>query len=287
MISSRSRIAYLWYLLTWVILLSFVVITYHLITESDIFRLSPGTWNIVDNAYTTLRWLLVTAIIANLVSLWMREIKYGFWGDHLFIRKFLPTIKFIVILLIWIIGWFIILENLHIDTSKLLTGAWIWWAIFALASKDIIANLLGSLSIILSKTFEIGDTIKIKWIEGIVEEINLNYTKVMSNEWKVIYIPNRTLNTESLENLTRRRLYLYTYRVPFKKTIGEPEKIKDMLMYIEWKMSEYSPIGIEIKTEIPNANDFVYIFEVKIPEENEEFDREIREFLIPYIFPKA
>lgn len=45
-------------------------------------------------------------------------------------------------------------------------------------------------------------------------------------------------------------------------------------------------MSIDITSEIPNANDFVYIFTVKIPEESEEFDREIREFLIPYIFPK-
>jgi small-conductance mechanosensitive channel len=108
----------------------------------------------------------------------------------------------------------------------------------------------------------------------------------MSTEGKVVYIPNRTLNTENLENITRRRFYLYSYKVPFKKTIGDPEKIKDMLMLIEGKISEYSPIAVEVKTEIPNANDFVYIFEVKVPEENTDFDKEIREFLIPYIFPK-
>jgi hypothetical protein len=38
-------------------------------------------------------------------------------------RKFLPTIKFIVISIVWVIGGFIILESLQIDTSKLLTGA--------------------------------------------------------------------------------------------------------------------------------------------------------------------
>ncbi len=138
----------------------------------------------------------------------------------------------------------------------------------------------------MSKTFEIGDTIKIKWVEGIVEEINLNYTKIMNTEGKVVYIPNRTLNTEQLENLTRRRFYLYSYKVPFKKSIGDPESIRDMLMIIEWKIGEYAPIEIEIKTEIPNANDFVYIFDVKVPEKNDDFDREIRGFLIPYIFPK-
>jgi small-conductance mechanosensitive channel len=139
----------------------------------------------------------------------------------------------------------------------------------------------------MSKTFEIGDTIRIKNIEGIVEEINLNYTKVMDINGKVVFIPNRTLNTENLENLTRRRFFVYTYKVPFKKGMGDPDKIKDSIMFIEGKIGEYAPISITITTEIPNANDFVYVFEVKVPEADEEFDKEIQEFLIPFIFPRG
>jgi hypothetical protein len=59
-----------------------------------------------------------------------------------------------------------------------------------------------------------------------------------------------------------------------------------MLMMIEWKISEYDPIDISISTEIPNANDFVYLFEVQMPEENKDFEREVRDYLVPFIFPK-
>ena len=104
---------------------------------------------------------------------------------------------------------------------------------------------------------------------------------------KVVFIPNRTLNTENLENLTRRRFFVYTYKVPFKKGIGDADKIKDSIMFIEGKIGEYAPISITITTEIPNANDFVYVFEVKVPEADEEFDKEIQEFLIPFIFPRG
>lgn len=134
--------------------------------------------------------------------------------------------------------------------------------------------------------FEIGDTIRVKWHEGVVEEITMSYTKIMNTEWKVVYIPNKIISAESLENLTRRRFYLYTFRIPFKKTIGHPEVIKDMLMLIEGKISEYDPIDISISSEIPNANDFVYVFEVQMPEENRDFEKEIREYLVPFIFPK-
>ncbi len=138
----------------------------------------------------------------------------------------------------------------------------------------------------MSKTFEIGETIRVKNLEGIVEEINLNYTKIMSTEGKVVFMPNRVLNTEQIENLSRRRFYLYTFKIPFKKSCWDPENVKDSLMIIEWKINEYDPISLIITTEIPNATDFVYILSVDMPEENSDFEREIREFLIPYIFPK-
>lgn len=138
----------------------------------------------------------------------------------------------------------------------------------------------------MSKTFEIGETIRVKNLEGIVEEINLNYTKIMSTEGKVVFMPNKVLNTEQLENLSRRRFYVYTFKVPFKKTCGDPEIVRDTLMLIEGKIAEYSPINVTISTEIPNANDFVYVISVNIPEESEEFEKDIQNFLIPYIFPK-
>jgi small-conductance mechanosensitive channel len=115
----------------------------------------------------------------------------------------------------------------------------------------------------------------------------MNYTKVMSSEGKVVYIPNKVITAENVENLTRRRYFVYTYRVPFKKTIGDPKEVKNILNIIEGKLSEYAPIEIKITSDIPNANDFVYIFTVKVPEEDNEYDREIREFLVPFIFPEA
>ncbi len=138
----------------------------------------------------------------------------------------------------------------------------------------------------MSKTFEIGETIRVKNLEGIVEEINLNYTKIMSDEGKVVFMPNRALNTEQIENLSRRRFYVYIFKIPFKKACGDPDSVSDTLMLIEWKIMEYAPISVDITTEIPNATDFVYSIKVDMPEKNEDFSREMRNFLIPFIFPR-
>lgn len=281
-----SRVIHFWYLLTWTILLSFTIIIYHAVTESSRFQIAPGTLTLIDRGYICVRWFFIIAIIANIVSLIFREIKTNFWSEHLAIRKFLPTVRFTVITLIWAVWLFFILDAIDINTTGLLTGAGIGWAIFVLASKDIIANLLGSISIIMSKTFEIGETIRIKWVEGIVEEISLSYTKIMSTEGKLIYMPNKILNSEQLENLTRRRFFSYVYYIPFKKAWGDPKTIKETLKIIEEKIDRYSPIEVKIRTEFPNQLDCAYVFTINLPEENLEFEREIREFLIPYIFIK-
>jgi small-conductance mechanosensitive channel len=250
------------------------------------FHFTPEARTYIDNIYKMTFGMIVTAMVASAVNIVFREIKYSFGADHLIIRKFLPTLRFTTLLLIWIVWWFLILESLHINTDGLLAWAWIGWALFAIASRDIIANLLGSLSIILSKMFEIGDSIRVKWHEGVVEEITMSYTKIMNTEGKVVYIPNKIISIESLENLSRRRFYLYNFKVPFKKAIWQPDIVKDMLMLIEGKLSEYDPIDIKIYSEIPNANDFVYVFEVQMPEENRDFERKIRDYLVPFIFPK-
>lgn len=126
-----------------------------------------------------------------------------------------------------------------------------------------------------------------KNIEGIVEEITLNYTKIMSEKGEVIFIPNKILNNEQIENITRRRFVLYTYKVPFKKSGIDGMQVKENLMIIEGKINEYAPIEVIINTEIPNAVDFVYVIQIKLPEESEEFDREMREFLMPFIFSNS
>ncbi len=283
----NSRSTYLWFLLTWWVCLSFVIVVYHFITETHLFRFHADTLTWIDRTYLCIRGLIIIAIITEIMSLMFHEIKYIFGMEHLMFRKFLPTIRFLTIFITWVAGIFIILENIGINTSGLLAGAGIGGAIFALASKDIISNLLGSVFIIMSRIFDIGETIRVKNTEGIVEEITLNYTKIMSESGQVVFIPNRILNVEQIENITRRRFIVYKYKIPFKKSGTDPMEIRDRLMIIEGKINEYAPISTEITTEIPNANDFMYCIEVKLPEENEEFDREIRTFLIPYIFSEG
>lgn len=103
---------------------------------------------------------------------------------------------------------------------------------------------------------------------------------------EVVFIPNRLIYTETLENISRRRFYDYTYRIPFKKQ-SNVDDIKTRMRLIESKIASYDPIEVLYDTEIPNAVDLVYKITIMLPEENEKFDDDMRHFLMEHIFIEA
>ena len=77
--------------------------------------------------------------------------------------------------------------------------------VIALAAKDSVENLFGSLTILFDMPFALGDWVKIDKIEGTVEEINLRSTRLRTAEDTVIHLPNANLIRASVENVGSRR----------------------------------------------------------------------------------
>lgn len=103
---------------------------------------------------------------------------------------------------------------------------------------------------------------------------------------EVVFIPNRLIYTETLENISRRRFFDYIYRIPFRKQ-SDMNDIRTRMRIIEGKIASYDPIEVTYDTEIPNAVDLVYKITILLPEENEVFDTEMRHFLMEHIFIEA
>ncbi len=281
-----KSIAHLWYFISSILFLFFIIITYHTLLSGDVIRLSPTIWKYIDKTYIFICWIVWIGMVSNIISFFFHEIKHIFFLEHAAIKKFLPLINVLMLMAVWGIWLSFALEAIGINTGNLLTGAGIWWLMFVFAGRDIIANLFGSFMMIMSKKFEIGDLIHVKGIEGIVEEVTLDHTKIMGNDGKVVYIPNKIIIMEQLENLTRRRFFTYNYQIPFKKDGRSAKSIRDALMMIDGKISTQTPISVTVRSENTNASDFVYFYTIALPEENAEFDREMQNFLIDFIFPK-
>lgn len=78
-----------------------------------------------------------------------------------------------------------------------------------MAMKDNLSNFAGGVMILLNKPFRLGDTISAQGADGVVREIGILYTVLLTGDNRTIYLPNGPLSTGTIVNVTaqpRRRL---------------------------------------------------------------------------------
>jgi len=110
------------------------------------------------------------------------------------------ALKTIIIL----IGFLLWLENIGIHVGTLMASLGIGGLAIALASQDMLKNLLGSIMILIDKPYEIGQRIVAKGHDGMVEEIGLRSTRIRLFSGHQVIIPNDDMARADIENIGRR-----------------------------------------------------------------------------------
>jgi len=74
----------------------------------------------------------------------------------------------------------------------------------ALAARETLANLLGSLIIMFEKPFAIGQQVKVKDVEGTVEKVGFRSTQIRTLYDSLVTIPSSQLVNSTIDNLELR-----------------------------------------------------------------------------------
>jgi len=150
--------------------------------------------------------------LVDVIALYFEKIAQE--SDNKFDDILVPLIKKSGKFLVIAIGTVAIGDSLALDMKGILTGLGIGGLAFALAAKDTLGNVFGSLTVLLDRPFRIGDWVNIGGIEGTVEEVGLRSTRIRTSYDSLITIPNGTLTNAHVDNYGQRR-----YR-RFRTTIG-------------------------------------------------------------------
>ncbi len=99
-----------------------------------------------------------------------------------------------------LVAFVVALQNIGYSVAGLLAGLGIGGLALALAAQDTVANLFGSVMILLDRPFRVGDWIKGQDFEGTVEEIGFRSTRVRTFPKTLITVPNKQMANVVIDN---------------------------------------------------------------------------------------
>lgn len=121
--------------------------------------------------------------------------------DDLLVPLLTKSLKFAAVCL----GLVICVNAFDLKVVGLLGGLGIGGMALAFASQDAIANVFGSLTVLLDRPFEVGDWIVSEGVEGTVESVGFRSTRVRTFYNSLITLPNSRFTNSAVDNMGQRQ----------------------------------------------------------------------------------
>ncbi len=154
-------------------------------------------------------------------------------------------------------GALFVAHSLTFDVGSILAGLGIGGVAVALAAKDTISNLFGSVTVILDRPFHVGDLIVLeKGVEGTVEQVGFRSTRLRTPHHSLITMPNSLLANIAIDNYGMRKLR--RFKTIIQLDINNPiDKVEEFINQIKYAVQIHSLIEKENVNNIVALNDIV------------------------------
>lgn len=143
-------------------------------------------------------------------------------------------------------GIVFVAHNIGVNVGSLLAGLGLGGLAFALAAKDTVENLFGSITVLVDRPFRVGDWITIDGsIDGTVESLGLRSTRVRTFYNSVITVPNSMLIRQPVDNYGARQyrrwrtMLSVTYDTPPEKIEAFCEGIRELVRLHPYTRKDY------------------------------------------------
>lgn len=141
---------------------------------------------------------------------------------------------------------FVVGVILGIQASAFLTLVGAIGIAVGLALQGSLSNFAGGILILLFKPFKIGDEITIDNLTGIVERIDILYTRIRTFDGKMITIPNGKVSNSSVENgstFAERRVDIIL-NIPFAQDVDQLRQIITLALAQHPKVLSDRPVQL-------------------------------------------
>ena len=135
---------------------------------------------------------------------------------------------------------FIVIRELNYDLTALFGAAGVVGIIIGVASQTSIGNIISGLFLVSEKSFELGDVVRIGDKTGTVYSIDLLSIKIKTYENLLIRIPNQTVISTELVNVTKFPIR----RLEFQIGVAYKEDLRKVKAVLE-NVARNNPLCLE------------------------------------------
>ena len=156
-------------------------------------------------------------------------------SDNKFDDQLVPIVEKTIKVSIWVFTFLIIFDNIGFDIWSLLTGLGIGGLALAMAAKDTLANVFGSITIFADRPFQLNDTVTMFGHSGTVSDIGLRTCRIRTYEDTIVTVPNSLLVGGVVENLSAREARKFAgtiglvYETTTEQLEGAIQTMKDII----------------------------------------------------------
>jgi MscS family membrane protein len=215
-------------------------------------------------------WIVWRVVRWSLYRVRLRALAHGLAGTGSLMLLGERILKAVI----FVLGALAVLGNLGFNMSTALAGLGIGGLAIGFGAQKTIENLFGGVSVLADEVFRVGDVCRFGDRTGVVEDIGLRSTRIRTDERTLLAIPNGTVATINLENLSRRD------KILFKTSLNLRSETKaDHLRFIlsEVRRLLYSHPKVESNTvrvrliDVAGAAPTVEIFAYVLTQDFNEF----------------
>lgn len=193
-------------------------------------------------------------------------------------------IKWFLNVVIWSLAGLLLLSNVGVNVTALLAGLGIGGVAIGFAAQGIFRDLFSSLSIIMDKPFQVGDTIRYGDTWGSIEDIGLKTTRIRAKHGEQVIISNTNLLDLEIHNMTRmvRRRIETSFGVVYQTDPTVAEELPGLVaaMFKDLKDVQFDRCGMS--SFGPSSLDYDLVFFANNPDFNRAMAAKSRVLLALY-----
>ena len=221
-----------------------------------VFNLTKFPTELIGKSYSVFLGLSIIWLVYRLVDVAAHYIdELVAKADEGLRGQFTPLIRRALRILVVIVGSLTILATIGINITGLFACLGIVGLAVSMGSQDSVANLVGTVNILIDRPYKVGDWITVgSTIDGDVEEIGFRSTKIRMFDKTLMSVPNAKLAGETIKNWSRmpkRRIKMTlglsydTSANQMKEALKEIEKIleEDEGVDQDYKLVQFTDYG--------------------------------------------